>query len=94
MKASCLAIAALLASGAVLAEPPAASTTPAPRRPRTLYIAPGNPATVGQGGAVTGVVPGRAVPAPTGAMSTFGGLLGTGNVQPTGAVRSAPSERP
>ena len=94
MKASCLAIAALLASGAVLAETPAASTTPAPQRPHTLYIAPGSPATVGQGGAVTGVVPGRAVPAPTGAMSTFGGLLGTGKAQPTGAVRSAPSERP
>lgn len=94
MKASCLALAALLASGAALAQAPATPTSPPRQRPRTLNIAPGNPATVGQAGAVTGVVPGRAVPAPTGAMSTFGGLLGTGKPQPKDAVRSAPSERP
>jgi len=41
----------------------------------TIYIAPGNPATVGRSGSVTGVVPGRAVPAPHGTMSTFGGAF-------------------
>jgi len=94
MKALCLTLVAVLASGTALAQTPAASNAPAPRRPRTLNIAPGNPATVGQAGAVTGVVPGRAGPAPQGAMSTFGGLLGTGKPQASGAVRSAPSERP
>jgi len=43
-----------------------------------MYIAPGNPSTVGRGGSVTGVVPGQAVPAPHGSMSTFGGAFGTG----------------
>lgn len=37
-----------------------------------VSIAPGNPGTVGQGGALRGVVPGEAVPAPKGAMETFG----------------------
>lgn len=37
-----------------------------------VSIAPGNPATVGQGGALIGVVPGQTVPAPSGAMQTFG----------------------
>ena len=37
-----------------------------------VSIAPGNPATVGQGGALRGVVPGQSVPAPSGAMETFG----------------------
>ena len=55
-----------------------------PRR-RTFYIAPGNPATVGQGGAVEGVVPHQAVPAPRGSMATFGGLLGTGAPRPSTA---------
>ena len=37
-----------------------------------VSIAPGNPGTVGQGGALRGVVPGESVPAPKGAMETFG----------------------
>ncbi len=57
--------------------PVGASAQEAPRR-RTFYIAPGNPNTVGQGGAVVGVVPHQTVPAPQGSMATFGGLLGTG----------------
>lgn len=64
--------------------PVAAYAQDAPRR-RTFYIAPGNPATVGRNGAVGGVVPHKAVPAPRGAMATFGGLLGTG------APRSIPA---
>ncbi len=71
-------------SGLTLALALAASLAPfgagaqdAPRR-RTFYIAPGNPNTVGQGGAVIGVVPHQTVPAPQGSMATFGGLLGTG----------------
>ena len=65
-----------LALAAVLA-PLGAGAQEAPRR-RTFYIAPGNPKTVGQGGAVVGVVPHQTVPAPQGSMATFGGLLGTG----------------
>jgi len=71
-------------SGLTLALALAASLPPvgagaqeAPRR-HTFYIAPGNPKTVGQGGAVVGVVPHQTVPAPQGSMATFGGLLGTG----------------
>jgi len=71
-------------SGLTLALALAASLAPvgagaqeAPRR-HTFYIAPGNPKTVGQGGAVIGVVPHQTVPAPQGSMATFGGLLGTG----------------
>ncbi len=71
-------------SGLTLALALAASLAPvgagaqeAPRR-HTFYIAPGNPKTVGQGGAVVGVVPHQTVPAPQGSMATFGGLLGTG----------------
>ena len=71
-------------SGLTLALALAASLAPlganaqeVPRR-RTFYIAPGNPKTVGQGGAVVGVVPHQAVPAPQGSMATFSGLLGTG----------------
>jgi hypothetical protein len=45
----------------------------------TYYIAPGSPSTVGRNGSVTGVVPGEAVPAPHGSMSTFGGRFGTGS---------------
>ena len=48
------------------------------QRRHTYHIAPGTPATGGQGGAVEGVVPHQAVPAPRGSMATFGGLLGTG----------------
>ena len=71
-------------SGLTLALALAASLAPfgagaqeVPRR-NTFYIAPGNPKTVGQGGAVVGVVPHQTVPAPQGSMATFGGLLGTG----------------
>ena len=60
---------------------PALAADEQPQRPRGYYIAPGTPATVGQGGAVIGVVPHHPVPAPQGAMSTFGGLLGTGAPQ-------------
>ena len=62
-----------------------------PRRPRGYFIAPGTPATVGQGGAVIGVVPHHPVPAPQGAMSTFGGLLGTGAPQ---APATSPAATP
>ena len=65
-----------LALAASLA-PVATRAQEVPRR-RTFYIAPGSPATVGRNGAVEGVVPHQAVPAPHGAMATFGGLLGTG----------------
>lgn len=64
-----------LAAAAGLAIPAHAQEVP---RRSTYYIAPGTPKTVGQGGAVAGVVPHKAVPAPHGAMATFGGLLGTG----------------
>lgn len=57
--------------------PVGAGAQQTPRR-GTFYIAPGNPNTVGQGGAVVGVVPHQIVPAPQGSMATFGGLLGTG----------------
>lgn len=51
-----------------------AFATPADSREpkKALNIAPGTPATVGQNGAVVGEVPGKVVPAPNGAMSTFG----------------------
>ncbi len=66
----------------------------APPRRRTLNIAPGTPATVGQGGAVAGVVPHQAVPAPRGAMSTFGGLLGTRAPRSaTGGANPSPAPR-
>jgi hypothetical protein len=78
-------------SGLMLALALAASLAPAgtgaqeaPRR-HTFYIAPGNPKTVGQGGAVVGVVPHQTVPAPQGSMATFGGLLGTGAPRSTTA---------
>lgn len=38
----------------------------------TDYIAPGTPATVGQGGAVLGKEPDQPVPAPRGVLQTFG----------------------
>ncbi len=57
--------------------PVGASAQEVPRR-RTFYIAPGNPNTVGQGGAVVGAVPHQTIPAPQGSMATFGGLFGTG----------------
>ena len=73
------ALALALSSGAALAaDAPAPSPAPQARPGRTFYIAPGNPKTVGQGGAVVGVVPHQATPAPRGSMATFGGLLGTG----------------
>lgn len=52
---------ALTASGAV-----------APAMAATDFIAPGSPATVGQGGAILGPVPDHPVAAPRGALSTFG----------------------
>lgn len=81
-----LALMLALSSGAALAAD-APSPNPTPRR-RTFYIAPGNPKTVGQGGAVIGVVPHQATPAPRGSMATFGGLLGTG--APTAPSAAAP----
>ena len=69
-----LGLVATLACGTASAQAPA----PAPSSKGTIYIAPGNPSTVGPGGSVTGVVPGQAVPAPHGSMSTFGGAFGTG----------------
>ena len=69
--ASGLMATALLAGSAWAADAP-------PRRVRGYSIAPGTPATVGQGGAVIGPGSNRAVPAPRGSMATFGGLFGTG----------------
>jgi len=85
-----LLLALAFAAGLTAADSHAAD---APPRRRTLNIAPGTPATVGQGGAVAGIVPHQAVPAPRGAMSTFGGLLGTG--APRSTTRSeSPSPAP
>lgn len=42
-----------------------------PSRP-LITLAPGTPATVGRDGSLRGVRPGQSVPAPVGAMSTFG----------------------
>lgn len=72
MQAFSLGLVATLMCGTALAQ------APAPGSNGTMYIAPGNPSTVGRGGSVTGVVPGQAVPAPHGSMSTFGGAFGTG----------------
>jgi len=69
MKALHLGFAAALVGGAALAQ--------APNSNGTVYIAPGNPATIGRSGSVVGAVPGQAIPAPRGSMSTFGGMLGT-----------------
>ncbi len=69
MKALHLGLAAALISGTASAQ--------APNSNGTVYIAPGSPSTVGRSGSVVGVVPGEATPAPRGAMSTFGGKLGT-----------------
>ncbi len=69
-----------------------AAAADAPARPRGYSIAPGTPATVGQGGAVVGVVPHQAVPAPHGSMATFGGLLGTG-APARAPVAGAPATR-
>lgn len=72
----------------------AALAADAPPRRRTLNIAPGTPATVGQGGAVEGVVPHHAVPASRGAMSTFGGLFGTGAPRAaSGSANPSPAPR-
>jgi hypothetical protein len=79
-------VAGLTATAALAADTP-------PRR-RTMNIAPGTPATVGQGGAVEGVVPHQAVPASRGAMSTFGGLFGTGAPRAaTGSANPSPAPR-
>jgi len=69
MKALHLGLAAALIGGTAMAQAPSSNGT--------VYIAPGNPATVGRSGAVVGVVPGEATPAPRGSMSTFGGKFGT-----------------
>lgn len=71
MKALGLGMAAALLCGAAWAQTPPANPG------GTHYIAPGTPSTVGRNGSVTGVVPGEAVPAPHGSMSTFGGQFGT-----------------
>lgn len=70
MKAARLGMAAALLCGTAWAQTP-------PAHPGTYYIAPGTPSTIGRGGALNGVVPGEAVPAPRGTMSTFGGKFGT-----------------
>ena len=71
MKALGLGMAAALLCGAAWAQTPPANPG------GTYYIAPGTPSTVGRNGSVTGIVPGEAVPAPHGSMSTFGGQFGT-----------------
>ena len=71
MKAVRFGLAAALLCGAAWAQTPPANPN------GTYYIAPGTPSTVGRNGSVTGVVPGEAVPAPHGSMSTFGGEFGT-----------------
>ena len=71
MKALGFGMAAALLCGTAWAQTP-------PAKPSgTYYIAPGTPSTIGRNGSVTGVVPGEAVPAPHGSMSTFGGQFGT-----------------
>lgn len=70
MKAVRLGMAAALLCGTAGAQTP-------PAHPGTYYIAPGTPSTIGRSGALNGVVPGEAVPAPRGTMSTFGGKFGT-----------------
>ena len=72
MKAVRFGVAAALLCGTAWAQSP-------PAHNGTYYIAPGTPSTVGRNGSVTGVVPGEAVPAPHGSMSTFGGRFGTGS---------------
>lgn len=52
----------LILAASLLAAPAAAQVS----------IAPGTPETVGRNGSLRGVVPGEAVPAPRGAMETFG----------------------
>ena len=66
-----------------------AQTSPA-KPGGTYYIAPGTPSTVGRNGSVTGVVPGEAVPAPHGSMSTFGGQFGTQSPGSQGPGAQAP----
>ncbi len=73
MKALGLGMAAALLCGTAWAQTPPANPS------GTYYIAPGTPSTIGRNGSVTGVVPGEAVPAPHGSMSTFGGRFGTGS---------------
>ncbi len=75
MKAVRLGMAAALLCGTAWAQTPPAN--PGPAHPGTYYIAPGTPQTVGRSGALNGVVPGEAVPAPRGSMATFGGKFGT-----------------
>jgi len=71
MKALGFGVAAALLCGTAWAQTPPANPS------GTYYIAPGTPSTIGRNGSVTGVVPGEAVPAPHGSMSTFGGHFGT-----------------
>jgi len=71
MRALRLGLIATLACGVAAAQSPSTGSN------GTVYIAPGNPNTVGRSGSVVGVVPGEAVPAPRGALSTFGGGRGT-----------------
>ena len=70
MRALSLGLAMALIGGAAAAQTPKNSDG-------TVYIAPGNPSTIGRSGSVRGVVPGEATPAPRGSMSTFGGKFGT-----------------
>lgn len=71
MQAFRLGLVATLVCGTAWAQAPAHSSN------GTVYIAPGTPSTIGRSGSLTGVVPGQAVPAPRGSMSTFGGAFGT-----------------
>ena len=71
MKALGLGMAAALLCGTAWAQTPPAKSN------GTYYIAPGTPSTIGRSGSLNGVVPGEAVPAPRGSMSTFGGRFGT-----------------
>ncbi len=70
MRALHLGLAMALVGGAAMAQTSKNSDG-------TVYIAPGNPNTVGRSGSVRGVVPGETTPAPRGSMSTFGGKFGT-----------------
>ena len=70
MKVLGFGMAAALLCGTARAQNP-------PAHNGTYYIAPGTPSTIGRSGSLNGVVPGEAVPAPRGSMSTFGGRFGT-----------------
>lgn len=51
----------------------------------TDFIAPGNPASVGQNGSILGAVPEHPVPAPRGALETLGFSLKPANADQAGA---------